>query len=290
MSEPRSRSKVIALGLAIVAVAVAAVAVVVAARRGGSAGPAAGGAGGSGVATEDRRVQAADVVKLDRDAVEAVVEGGEPRGVRVSDGALAHALGLEPDDLITMLMGDTVRDGGDVRHAIFQASLSSATTLYVELVRRGTPRLLRWRLDGDLRTARHASSTSTRPTSTFSPSVSPDPLASQVVRVDDTHARIPRALVDQLLANPTDLARRARIVPAIKNGKPNGFKVYAIRPSSVLAQLGFRNGDTLRAINGYEMTRPDQALEVYTKLRGASSITVDIDRYGQPLILTITIQ
>ncbi len=68
------------------------------------------------------------------------------------------------------------------------------------------------------------------------------------------------------------VAKGARVVPAVKNGKPDGFKLYAIRPSSVYAKLGLQNGDTLQSINGFDLTSADKALEVYTKLREATSL------------------
>ena len=71
-------------------------------------------------------------------------------------------------------------------------------------------------------------------------------------------------------------------MPAVKNGKPDGFKLYAIRPSSVYAKLGLTNGDTLQAINGFELTTADKALEVYTKLREATSLEVEVTRRGKP--------
>ena len=53
------------------------------------------------------------------------------------------------------------------------------------------------------------------------------------------------------------------LIPLVmKNGKPDGLKLYAIRPSSVFARLNFANGDTVHAINGHELTSADKALEV----------------------------
>ena len=66
-----------------------------------------------------------------------------------------------------------------------------------------------------------------------------------VKKSGDNAWEIDRAVVDKVLANPTAVGRGARIVPSIKNGKPNGFKLYAIRPSSVYAKIGLMNGDTL---------------------------------------------
>ena len=111
-----------------------------------------------------------------------------------------------------------------------------------------------------------------------------------VKKIDDNNYEIDRALVDKILANPMGIAKGARIVPSVKNGKPDGFKLYAIRPSSVYAKLGMTNGDTIQAINGMELTSADKALEVYTKLKDSSSLEVDVTRRGKPTTLKYTIK
>ena len=103
-----------------------------------------------------------------------------------------------------------------------------------------------------------------------------------IKKIDDNNYEIDKSLVDKVLANPMAVAKGARVVPAVKNGKPDGFKLYAIRPSSVYAKLGLTNGDTLQSINGFELTSADKALEVYTKLREATSLEVEITRRGKP--------
>lgn len=108
-------------------------------------------------------------------------------------------------------------------------------------------------------------------------------------KIDDTHREITKALVDKVLANPMAIAKGARVVPAVKDGKPTGFKLYAIRPSSIYAKLGFANGDTIKTVNGFELTSADKALEVYTKLREASSLEIELDRRGKPVTLRFTI-
>ncbi|HOX42451.1 MAG TPA: hypothetical protein PK668_02585 [Myxococcota bacterium] len=78
------------------------------------------------------------------------------------------------------------------------------------------------------------------------------------------------------------LASQARIVPALKDGKPNGFKLFAIRPGSLHAELGIMNGDVIQSVNGIELSSPEQALEAYTRLRTASELVVQLERRGQP--------
>ena len=50
------------------------------------------------------------------------------------------------------------------------------------------------------------------------------------------------------------------------------------------------NGDTLQSINGFELTSADKALEVYTKLREATSLEVNVTRRGKPVTLKYTIR
>ena len=109
-------------------------------------------------------------------------------------------------------------------------------------------------------------------------------------KIDDTTYEIDRSLVDKVLANPMALAKGARVMPSSKNGEPNGFKLYAVRPNSVFSKVGFSNGDTINGVNGMQLNSMDRAMEVYAKARDASSIQVEITRRGKPVTLNYTIR
>ena len=111
-----------------------------------------------------------------------------------------------------------------------------------------------------------------------------------IKKIDDTTYEIEKGLIDKVLLNPMAVAKGARVVPAMKNGKPEGFKLYAIRPTSAFAKLGLTNGDTLTSINGFELNSADKALEVYTKLREATSLELEVTRRGKPVTLKYTIR
>lgn len=113
---------------------------------------------------------------------------------------------------------------------------------------------------------------------------------SGIKKIDDNNYEISRDLVDKVLANPMAIAKGARVVPAVKNGKADGFKLYAIRPNSVYSKLGFANGDTLHSINGFELTSADKALEVYTKLKEANALQVEVTRRSKPVTINYTIK
>jgi S1-C subfamily serine protease len=296
------KMRLVAVGAALFALVFTLIAVIVVLARDG--GQKVGAKSDEITSITDHDVQATDVVRLRRDDIELVIAKGATKGVRVKDVALAKSLGLEPDDVITGLSGRPMTREQDPYDVIMKLSLMNATTLYVEVLRKDKPTLLRWRLYGDLRQARYATKTtdpwlnplaqpSTTPSypSPLYPATppDPDPLIDTIEKIDDFNYRLPSKTVDALLANPMNVAKGARVVPAIRNGQPDGFKLYAIRPSSFWAKLGFNNGDTIQSVNGFELTSADKALEVYTKLRDAKSLSIELTRRGKPVELNIEI-
>jgi type II secretory pathway component PulC len=284
------RMRVVAVGAAVVAMLFTLVAVIVVLARDGDDAKQPAGA-----TVSDHVVKATDVVRL-RSEVEVVVEAGAAKGVRVKDAELAKTLGLVEGDVITALSGKPTTTDRDVMDVMLKTSMMHVTTLYADVTRANRSVLLRWKLDGDLRQARSSSTTSslaalgsayTTPPAT--PGIDLDPIYATIEKVDDTHYKLPRGSVDTLLANPLDFMKGARVVPSMRNGQADGFKLYAIRPSSPFAKLGFQNGDTIHGINGFALDTPDQALEVYTKLRDATEVTFDLTRRGKPVSLRIQI-
>ncbi len=101
---------------------------------------------------------------------------------------------------------------------------------------------------------------------------------------------IERGEIEKTLSNLNSIAMQARIVPSFKNGEANGFKLFAIRPGSLYSKIGIQNGDIIHKINGFSMSSPDKALEVYQKLKNARSIEVELTRRGQNKSLQYNIE
>ncbi len=237
---------------------------------------------------------AADVTKL-RDHVEVVKEEAGTIGVRVTDERLRRALGLETADVIAAIDGRAIKKQTDVGEAVTGVRYLEATSIYIDVIREGEPVVLRWTLDETLRGAARAERDRVpdpTPVDPFATQLggTSDPIVDQIIKVDDFHYAIPRTVVDQILANPMAMARGARVVPALSMGKTEGFKLYAIRPTSVFAKLGFSNGDLVREINGFALDGPDKMLEVYTKLRDATSLEIALTRRGRDETLRIEIR
>ena len=114
-------------------------------------------------------------------------------------------------------------------------------------------------------------------------------LDAGIRKIDDTHYEVKRSALDEILANPMAFLGGARVVPAMKHGQPEGFKLYAVRPGALFDRLGLRNGDTLKEIDGHAVHSPDKALEIYSRLRSAQQITLLLARRGGRVVIAIKI-
>ncbi len=110
-----------------------------------------------------------------------------------------------------------------------------------------------------------------------------------VTKISDTQYKVDRSEVDRALNNLAQVATEARIVPSFKNGVANGFKMFSIKPGSIYSKIGLQNGDVIHKINGYEMNSPDKALEIYQKLKDATSVQIELERRGTGMTVNYNI-
>jgi general secretion pathway protein C len=199
---------------------------------------------------------------------------GKVKVAQLDSGSLLHAIGLRE--------GDELADD----KATLTASMNGPR-FELEVLRGGAKKTLRCEISGERNVRLHPASLLREalrpPADSSSCSVDPEAITSKgdVIEVNSSKS-------SGLDFNC--LTRACRIVPAIRDGKANGFKLYAIRPNTLLALLGFQNGDTVKTINGRELDSPDKALEVYSALRNEKKFTVALERRGQPMSLVIVIK
>ncbi len=121
-----------------------------------------------------------------------------------------------------------------------------------------------------------------------------DPFAAEldkgIKKTGNNTYEVQHSTLDSLLGNMGALARAARIVPETRDGKSIGFRLFSIKPDGPFGKIGLQNGDVISAINGLEMTSPDKALEVYTKLKTANHLSVGLERNGQKATMDYTIR
>ena len=82
----------------------------------------------------------------------------------------------------------------------------------------------------------------------------------------------------------------ARLLPSIKDGKVEGFRVSEVKPAGIFGMVGIRNGDTLTRINDFNIDSPEKAIQSLASLKGQSKIKLDLIRDGQPTTLNYDIR
>jgi general secretion pathway protein C len=115
-------------------------------------------------------------------------------------------------------------------------------------------------------------------------------LSDKIKKVGPNEFNVERSAVDMILENQAELMKSARIVPEKEGDKVVGVRLFGVRPDSLLGTLGIENGDRLSAINGFDITDPQKALEAYTKLRTADHLTVSVNRHGSPTNIDFNIK
>lgn len=117
------------------------------------------------------------------------------------------------------------------------------------------------------------------------------PPGEGIKRVGDDKFEVSQSTIDGVMNGGLgQLAQDVRIVPYYEGGVSKGFKMYSIRPGSLLAQIGLMNGDVVEKINGYDLNSPEKALQVYGLLKNEKNISVDVSRNGQNKSISYTIR
>ncbi len=116
------------------------------------------------------------------------------------------------------------------------------------------------------------------------------PTAGTVRQVEDNRYEIDRREFEASTGNLADLMTKARVVPNLKGGKVQGYKIFAIRPKSLYAKMGLKNGDVIERINELQISSPEQALELFQQLKSESYFQIDLIRRGRKETMTYTIR
>lgn len=111
----------------------------------------------------------------------------------------------------------------------------------------------------------------------------PEAGGGDVKKVGENEFEMKREDLLKYTADLSSILMQARAVPARRggNGDIYGFRLVEIQPNSIYTQLGLQTMDTLTCVNGTPVTSPQQALELYSTLRSASSIQLCVERNGQ---------
>ncbi len=109
-------------------------------------------------------------------------------------------------------------------------------------------------------------------------------------KIGEDRFLIARDEVDHQLANLSQVFTQMRAVPNLRDGRTDGFRIFAIRRGSIFQRIGLRNNDVVRRINGVELNDPARAMGLLQELQGATRLEVDVLRGGEPRTLSYEIR
>ncbi len=101
--------------------------------------------------------------------------------------------------------------------------------------------------------------------------------------------RLTRALIREAMLNPTTLMQDVRMRPSFLDGRWNGLQALHVADGSVVASLGLKQGDLLRAVNGVPLDNLERVMSLYQQLSTTRRFEVELERNGQRLVQSISL-
>jgi general secretion pathway protein C len=111
-----------------------------------------------------------------------------------------------------------------------------------------------------------------------------------IPRTDAATHTISRDLLQDNINNMAQMMSKVRVMPYMKDGKPEGFRVSQIKADSLFRIMGFQNGDVIRSINGVDILSADDMMKAYNSLKDNSSFSITILRNNQPRTLHLRVR
>ncbi len=115
-------------------------------------------------------------------------------------------------------------------------------------------------------------------------------IADGIKKLGEGDFAIDQSVINEAFTNMGSLMRGARIVPELERGQIVGFKVLKIKKKSLYDQIGLKDGDVIHRLNSVEIRGPEDALRLFTEMRTAKNISIDISRGGQRQTLNYTVR
>jgi general secretion pathway protein C len=90
-----------------------------------------------------------------------------------------------------------------------------------------------------------------------------------------------REEVGSFLQNMAQGKRQVRMRPYFNERRHAGIRLNNIKPGSLYAKMGLRNGDVIKTVNGMPLTRTKRIAELYRHLEQGGEVDLDIKRRGR---------
>ena len=99
-----------------------------------------------------------------------------------------------------------------------------------------------------------------------------------------------RSVIEDATKNMNQLMKDVNIQPHFEDGKAEGLRISRISRSSIFRKMGLRRGDIITGVDGQAIQSVDDALSLYSNLKTASNVKIEIKRRGQTRVLDYNIR
>ncbi|MFT3692836.1 MAG: hypothetical protein QM831_06830 [Kofleriaceae bacterium] len=118
-----------------------------------------------------------------------------------------------------------------------------------------------------------------------------DPFAGRIRKIDAHTFEVDRDLVKDLVSGAAKPGQMQMMPLPNPNGSGIvGLKLRGVRGSSIGAQLGLQNGDTLQAINNQKIENLNQLLDIYSRIDTINNVELAGTRGDKPLDITLRLK
>ena len=118
----------------------------------------------------------------------------------------------------------------------------------------------------------------------------PRKTAPRISMANSINRKINRNKLNSQMRNFSTLLSQARVSPHFTNKKPDGFTISEIVKGSLYEEIGLKNGDIIKKVNGESVTGAEQAMRMYRELQNATFIDVEVERAGTLQQISYVIQ
>src|SRR5262245_17993201 len=109
------------------------------------------------------------------------------------------------------------------------------------------------------------------------------PAGEGISSIGDNKFAVNKDLFDKYISDPESIAGLGRaLLHRGPDGEYDGYRLSAIRRNTLADQLGIKNGDIIKSVNGQPLNSVQSAMTAYNTMRSESSFCFEISRRGSP--------
>ena len=84
-----------------------------------------------------------------------------------------------------------------------------------------------------------------------------------------------------LKGNSSQIYKGASFGPILENDVIIGYKIHKVESDHFFYQLGARNGDIIKKVNGFELKDTERMFELWNSMKDATNVQIELERGGK---------